>query len=370
MQPSFMRSLCLLGLLIHAFSAAPADIRAEPSPFVIGVILPLTGMYESLGGGVKDGINFAYNELSPEEQAKVRLIFEDDGLQAARSVAAFHKLRKLNKAEAFIAVSSGIGHALAPLAETERTPLLAVGASDYKIAQGRRFSFLQWVMPETEAVALAGETRKRGYQRIALITAEQQGWITLRSELIKQFAKEGLKEKIVIDERRAPDETSFHTFAARVRSKDAQVVVMLIMPEPMVALVKQLRQSGSQADLVGPEMFDDNAVIDAVGELLQGQWYVNADSALPEFENKYKSAMGKLPGFGVANSYDSFNLLYEAGVRRGLRSEGIADYLHTLRDYRGAAGLYSATGDNRFTLPAAVKRIVKGRYEKLSSVAP
>ena len=39
--------------------------------------------------------------------------------------------------------------------------------------------------------------------------------------------------------------------------------------------------------------------------------------------------------------------------------------LHTLRDFHGALGTYSASGDNRFTLPTAIKIVTEGGFQKL-----
>ena len=41
------------------------------------------------------------------------------------------------------------------------------------------------------------------------------------------------------------------------------------------------------------------------------------------------------------------------------------DFLGGVRDFSGAAGTYSASGDNRFTLPAALKQIQNSAFVKL-----
>jgi len=40
-------------------------------------------------------------------------------------------------------------------------------------------------------------------------------------------------------------------------------------------------------------------------------------------------------------------------------------FLHTVKDFNGALGTYSASGDNRFTLPAAIKVITADGFKKI-----
>ena len=347
-------------------TAPVVQAEKKPAPFVLGVILPLSGSYASLGSGMKAGIDFALSQIPAAEKNLLEVVVEDDQLDPAKSLAAFQKLRKLNNAHAFIIASSGIGHVLAPLAEAEQVPLIAVGASDFTVVKGRSFAFTHWVTPEMEARALAGEIKHRGYSRLAMATAEQAGWIALYDALMTQFKEQGLLERIVVNDRFLPNDTDFRTFLAKARNKNTDGIIFLVMPEPVVALVKQTRQAGINADLIGCEMFEDDSVIKSVGDLLTGQWYVTADSAIPSFAAELHSFSGQQPTFGTANGYDAFNLLVQGGLREGLRAKALADFLRNLKDYQGASGFYSATGDNRFALPAAVKRVIKGGFEKIS----
>ena len=183
--------------------------------------------------------------------------------------------------------------------------------------------------------------------------------------MIKEFEKRGIKERIVIDERHAPNETDYNTYVAKVRAKEIDGIVLMIMPEPIVSIVKHIRKADLKCDIIGAEMYEDQSVLDGVGDMLLGQWFVNADDATIGFNDGYKKIFGSLPGFGSANAYDSFNMLIEAGLQNNLREIEIAKYLASIKDYKGASGEYSATGDNRFTIPAAIKVVGKNGPLKL-----
>ncbi|MEZ4753579.1 MAG: hypothetical protein R3A13_04615 [Bdellovibrionota bacterium] len=117
--------------------------------------------------------------------------------------------------------------------------------------------------------------------------------------------------------------------------------------------------------LVGVELFEDEHTVKAAGDALLGQWYVNADQAAPKFIALYQATYEEYPGWATANSFDAVNLINQAFTAEAGDPLKMAKHLTELKDFAGAAGVYSATGDNRFTLPAAVKIVQEGGFKKL-----
>ena len=58
-------------------------------------------------------------------------------------------------------------------------------------------------------------------------------------------------------------------------------------------------------------------------------------------------------------------LLMAAAFRQGEGIAGINKFLHTVKDFSGAMGTYSASGKNAFTLPAAIKVVTESGFEEL-----
>ena len=96
-----------------------------------------------------------------------------------------------------------------------------------------------------------------------------------------------------------------------------------------------------------------------------GAWYVNADDPGKEFINEYKETYPEASFWIAPNAHDAILLLGTA-IERSANPEEINEYLHTVKNFNGALGTFSATGDNRFTLPAAVKVVTKDGFEKIS----
>lgn len=341
------------------------SVLAETQEFSVGLLTPLSGKGASLGNYVRKGVELAYSQLPEEEKKYIKLFIEDDQWSVPRSVSAFKKLRSVEKIDAVITVGSAVGNAVAPLAEQQKLPMIAVGASDKKVVEGRTFSFTHWVTPETEAEEAVKEIKKRDYKRIGFITADQEGWLAVYKALRQAVEEARLKDRLLLDEIYLPEERDFRTYIAKARAKNLDAIVVGLFPGAIASFGKQLKQASLAAAMIGLETFEDENEVKASEGTLVGQWYVNADSYSDEYEALYRKKFKEYPGWATANATDAFNLLVAAWRKHGTNGEKIAEFLATQKSYRGYAGTYSSSGDNRFTLPATVKIVTEEGFEKL-----
>ena len=72
-----VRLFFCLSFLLGLFS--PAFAEQEP-PYKVAAILPLSGDYASLGNYLKNGIDLAYEQLSPEQKKKIEISYEVQSL--------------------------------------------------------------------------------------------------------------------------------------------------------------------------------------------------------------------------------------------------------------------------------------------------
>ena len=361
-------SLLALGLLLILFgpvaSSAHAAEENTSTQLRIGVILPLTGASSNIGQRLQNAVKLAHDRLPDDLRSQVVLLFEDDSWNAARAVSAFTKLADIDKVHAALVIGSASGRAVAPLAEKRGIVLIAVGASDINVVKGRKFAFLNWVTPEAEAEMLVAEVKRRNYNHLALVISEQDGMIAISNAVREEFARQGLSSSIVLDERFLSGETDYRTFISKARSKKIDAAVLFLMSGAISSFAKQNRSLRLNAALCGVELFEDDNEVKASEGTLLGQWYVTAKSAR-EFDDEFSRKFGERAAFGAPNAYDAVNLLVEGFRKFGRDGNKLAEFLATLKDYSGAAGIYSATGDNRFTLPAAVRVVTEKGYQDL-----
>lgn len=363
-----MLTVMLMATLLIEPSSIQAQTEREVSaehPYKIGIILALSGGLANIGTNARKGIEFAYSKQPKEVQEKIKLFFEDDSFEASKTVSAFNRLVTAEDIDAVLVMGSSPGNALAPLAERKGIPMIAMGASDFNVVKGRKFTFTHWVTPQVEAKALVAEMKRRKYSKFALVSAEQEGAIAVHDAIVAEIEANNLGKQIVLDEKYVPSLTDFRTYIAKAKSKEADVIISCLFPGAISSFAKQLRQLGSKADFVGVELFEDEAEVRASEGAMVGSWYVSADSAESDFVKSFTKKYGEAPAWGAPNTFDSLNILIDAALQLGRSGDKVADYLRTLKNYKGAAGHYSASGDNRFNLAAAVKVVKADGFEKL-----
>lgn len=337
-------------LCCFLLSTGSPEAASAEKPLKVGAIMALSGDAASIGEAVKNGMMLAYDELPPDKRERIDLQFEDDGLAAKNAVSAFTKLTSSNGVDVILNFSSGTAHAIAPLAESKKIPFVAI-ASDGRIVQGRKYSVLFWVTPDEEAKVTVPEALRRGYKRVARILTTQEGVIAAR-DAFDRFNSGRIA--VVLDEEYPPDIKDFRPFIAKLRSrKDIDAVFPILLPGQCGTFAKQLRQAGITLPMFSIEMFGDSNEVKAAAGALDGAWYTNAADPSAEFLARYKKKYPNASTFGAANGHD-FVLLLAAALDRDASREGINHFLHNVKDFSGALGTYSSSGDNRFTLPAAV----------------
>jgi len=243
--------------------------------------------------------------------------------------------------------------------------MVSIGASDKSFVQNKKYVFIHWVSPEAEAQTMVSEIKKRGYKKLAMISHEQEGAIALEDAFVSEINKQGLGSNLLLKERVLRDVRDFKYFITKLRSKNIDGVSVCLLPGGLAAFAKQARDLGLKADLFGFELFEDANEVKASDGALVGKWYINSDDATDDFQKLYFAKYQEEPGWAAANAYDTLSLIAAAVDKVGKDNLKIAGYLRNIKDYRGATGAYSATSDNRFNLPAAVKIVTKAGFKKL-----
>jgi len=359
--------LILSLLIVFALASSQLLLADEPAgysennPLRVGVILPLSGEHASIGDGFQRAIKMAQDDLEEEARRSIRFYFEDDGMVARNAVGAFHKLVNQDQIEVLINLSSGTGNALAPLAEQRGIPFLAV-ATDPKVVEGRKNVFNFWVTPTEQANLAVPEALRRGYRRIARVTTIHDGTYAVN----KEFDPINDNQiKIVIDEEYPIDVTDFRTVIARIRqTPDLDAIFLLLFKGQLSSFALQARQSGIDLPFFGYEFMEDINEIRAAQGTLEGAWYVNAADASDDFISRFQQLNPDASLYTAANGYDAVLLLAEAIKTAKSRAE-IVEFLAGLKDFTGALGTYSSTGDQRFSLPAALKIVDGGQGKPL-----
>lgn len=350
-------------LILLSYLLFLQNVMAE-EVFKVGVLLPLSGEYVNAGLPCKNGVLMAIEDLPAEYKDKIQVILEDDMLDPKKSVTALKKLQAGNDLGAIVTFSSGTSQAIAPLAEQAKIPLIAI-ASDYRVSKDKDYVVNHWVTPELQADLLVEECEARGYKKIARISA-----IHNATEVFKKEFDDLKGDDLIIapDDDFQTDARDFRSFITKLKKYDDLDAIFVNLFFGQVGIfAKQTRELGINVPLFGVELFEDKNEVKNSSGALVGQWYVQADEGQENFIKRFLQKFPDSPTFTAANCYDAISLVAESFEELSFptRKEELNFLLHNLNHYVGAAGTYSASGDNRFSLPAVTKIVTKDGFEKL-----
>ena len=334
---------------------------ADVEPVKLGSILPLSGAAAYAGEACRNGMEMAQSDLSPQAKKSLQILYEDDANVPRKTAEAYQKLR-LNSPTVITSFTSNTSLAIANSVDADGVVMFAI-ASDPKIVENRKMVFNLWVTPETEIQKLIPYVKKQGWKKLAVISTQQDGVISFLNAYKKHSL--GVVETVLEDEVTV-DEKDFKSFIMKARALpqlDAIFVNLYVGQTGVFA--KQAKELHLNVPLINGETFEsDSEVKDSQGALI-GQAYVQAGDAGTEFLEEYRTLYPKASTVGAAHCHDVVKLI-GAAIDQGKRSsEEIRSFLASLKDFNGALGTFSASGDNRFTLPAVMKRVMKDGYVEI-----
>lgn len=349
--------ILVLTLIIFA-TPAKAD-----SDFHVGAIMALSGDGGGYGEALRNGMEMALSDMPAEIREKIKIHYEDDVFISRNTISAFQRLSSTYKLDSVVTISSSTSKAVVSLTERAEVPLLAI-ASDHQVSKDKKYAFNFWVTPEEESGAVFKEVLKRGYKKIARISATHDGTFALNKAFDK-FNEKGEVE-IILDEDYPIDVKDFKPYLTRLRlKKGLDAIFINLLPGQVGLFAKQAREMKINVPVFDVEVFEDHNEVKNSNGALIGQWYVNADEGDLGFQKRYKEKFPNATSYASGNGYDLVMHFKEAYLQ-GLRGKEVAKYFHNLKDYKGSLGTYSATGDNRFTMPACVKVVRENGFEKLN----
>lgn len=332
-------------------------------PIKVGIILPLSGDLASLGQGVKNGAMLSYEDLTKSQKEKIELLFEDDQFNPKNTVTAFNKLVDIDKANVVICLASTSCNAIAPLAEENKIPLIAI-ASDPKIQKGKEFVVRLEIAPAQEAKNLLSYVKEKDYKKIASVVALQDGVKAGYSQLSKDPI---YSSNEVFSEFVNPDEKDFRTVLAKILEKNPDVIFVGLLPGQAGEFGVQAKELGYEGEFIGLNFLEGEETLSAAKGSLEGMVYTNAKDPQNWFSEEYKKEYEKSPGPGSAHIYDSVKLISNS-IESGKTSNiEIAQYLSSIRNYSGALGTFSSTESHEFTIPVELKTIRNNEFVNYES---
>ncbi len=299
--------------------------KSKANTIKIGIVAPLTGGGSIFGNSLADTMKIAVSRLSNTKYT-YQLVIEDDATDPGKAATAAQKLVTIDKVSAIIAMTSGTGNSVAPIAAAAHIPAFAM-AADPNIGRGE-YVYNNFTRPSDDATVWLQEAKNRGIKTIAELTQIQPGINAITDELEKQAPNFGIT--IVYKERFVSTQSDFKTDIAKARQFNPDMYMVISFPPSLDIIGGQLKTLGIK---------NVSSVI-GFGIALQpsnyeGAWYVdgtmNDQTIIDEFHQKFPGVQFNVTS---ASGYDSFMMLvkgFESGAPMG-------QYLTNINEFDGVSG--------------------------------
>lgn len=180
---SFSLSFAFVVFFLHPLLLQSSCVaESAPKTARIGVIAPLTGPLANIGASLQEMVQVADSVY--DRKNLVDFVIEDDQFKAAQTVSAFQKLRR-EGLDGLISFGSGTSLALAPLIERARIPTIAIAMSP-KPVEKSAYMFRLYPSLERQTKLLVEFVRRKNFQRVAVLTTEQEALLSFRDSFLSE----------------------------------------------------------------------------------------------------------------------------------------------------------------------------------------
>lgn len=345
--------------------------KKEPKEIKIGAILPLTGENAMYGESAKRAIDLAVEEINTAggiKGSKIRVIYEDDQALPDKGVSAFQKLITVDKVPVVIgAMPSSVTLAIAPIAEKNKVVLFSPASSNPKITESGDYIFRNDVSDVFEGSKMAEDVRQKlGFKKVAVLYINNDYGVGIKDVFIKRF--EELGGKILDIETFEQGATDFRTQLTKIKQDNPEAVYIVGYKE-QIQILKQYKELGIKAQILGTIMLEDPEIIQKVGDAAEGAIFTyraydpkSEQKEVKEFVKNFKDKYGLEPDNWAAQSYDALKIVALAIERGGYNSEEIKNALYRIKNFPGVSGLTSFDEHGDVIKPLKLKIIRSGEF--------
>lgn len=339
----------LVLLLPNFASAEPCTRKIK-----IGVTLPLTVTAVASGEAARDSILLADERYDKNNCAE--FLIQDDSLKPQNTLTALNQFINVDHVDALMVYGTPTALAAGPVIERSKIPTIAFSILR-GVVEGKNYIVKHWCTAERLNQALVEEVRRRAYKNVAIVSTSNEAMLGLR-DLYKQSGV----TPVVLDQEFAKEDTDFSTIVTKISQIKPTAVYVLLLPPQISVFVKRLREGRYTGEIFNANFFEDRGEVLASGGTMVGGWFVNSDNSAGEnYPAEFQKRFGRGTTVGGGNGYDAAKMLIEAAQS----GEDLNHYLHNIKNFHGAFGVYSATGQNDFDFPAVVKIVEKDGFRKL-----
>ena len=337
--------ITVLALLILGGSvvAPPAAAQAPGKPFTIGVLAPITGVFNSYARDIIDGAKLYLDEVNGEmAKRKVELVVEDYAVKPDVALTKARKLVERDQAKALVGVVlSASAIAIKDYVTAQKVPFIISG---FAVAESLTLQHNPYIFRMTYGAAMVpSPMAKWVYKNLkartaVLVGSDSVGTLELVLAFGRAFEDAGGK---VVQEIYAPLGTpDFSPYVARIR-QDVDVLGALVAGADGVRFIKAFQEFGLKGKIPVVDVavgFTDLTYLPAAGDAVLGVYssqpytFTIDTPRNKKFVQAFRAKFGREPGSPATFTYDAVAAIDQAMKATGGNIEDSARFAEALRN--------------------------------------
>ncbi len=362
----------------------PATSSGGGEEIIVGSNFELTGNHAQYGSNSNNGLKLALKEANDAggvNGKKFKIIEADAKSETAESVNAATKLISDDMAQVLVgpAVTANV-IAESQVATENKIPVIAPDATNPDVTvendMVKPYIFRSCFIDPQQGTVMAQFAIKDLNAKTAVLYLDSSSDYSksLGKVFKEKFESEG--GQVVMEEAFLAKDQDFKATLTKIQNANADVIFVPAYYEEVGKIVKQARELGITAAMLGTDGWDDPKVIDIAGaDALNNTFfcthYFDKDEDVQPFIEAYRKEYGGDPNVFAALGYDAGKMLIDAVERGGTDSEKIRDNLENIKDLRVGTGVITMDPKTHNPIKGAVVIETKdGERSLRAKIAP
>lgn len=382
-----MLGLCV-GTILSMLLFTGCSSQQGAEEIKLGANLEMTGGNATFGQSASNGAKLAIKEVNEKGGVlgkKLSLVVADNKSEAAEAANAMQKLITQDKVVAVIApIASSSVIAGAQVNMDNKVLAISPTASNPKVtvdpASGTVRDYLfraAFIDPFQGSVMANFATKTLKAKTAALYIDNSSDYAKGLGQFFKEtFEKSG--GKIVVEEAYLAKDTDFKATLTKIKGANPDVVFVPGYYQEVGMIVKQGRELGIKAPMLGGDGWDSAKLPEIAGaDALNNTFFANHYSpddnspAIKNFVAAYQKEYGQTPDAFAALAYDATMMVIEAIKRaNAVDTVKIKDELANTKDYAAVSGIITLNATHDAVKSAVIIEMKDGKQTFKEKINP
>lgn len=368
------KKIAVIGMLVLLFSAAAYsqdEAPPEQPRKTVGVILPLTGKWKSVGQKILKGIELASNVFSARDTPGVEYLIRDYGSDDATIPQIIDELDREGHVSAIIGpIGGSAGEITCKQSQKRAIPTIIFTQTGLSAQEGS-YCFSNFLTIYTQTRTLLQTARSLNITRFAILYPTDQFGETFTKSFEQLSPQYGVQ--ILRKTPYSPQKTDFKDIVKPLKGVPIEAVLIpdTATNAAMIASYLPYFQI-TNVRLFGPNLWDTPELVRQGGRAVQGALFVSgffAGSENPivqDFASAFTVVFGTSPSIWEASAYDTAVIMQTILERSSGSRSAVRQGLVTLKNYHGVTGITSFASDGTTRKDVPVLTVQGSRIIELS----